>query len=215
MTLNTYFRSSKQIQEKTISTEYPSKLSSEPQGVGANLVKDAAQYSNRPSEYKLLENDLIMRENELQFSSMASKHYTSSSAQTQIQSRERDSHQNFGNQVHQYEKVSSSKRRTPHGFDPRVGNKHEVKTSKNTVTESDVISANELQHHNSPYVSNVSDANLTKDNVNSKTLTYSSAHKSKSHAKRARNRSLEMVIDDDKADSSPSRSRYITYEHES
>ena len=86
---------------------------------------------------------------------MASKHYTSSSAQTQIKSRERDPEQNFGNQVHQYEKVSSSKRRNPHGFDPRVGNKHEIKTSKNTVTESDVISANELQHHNSPYVPNV------------------------------------------------------------
>ena len=105
--------------------------------------------------------------------------------------------------------MPSSKRRTHHGFDQRVGNKHETKTTKNTVTENDVISANEQQHHNSPYLPTASDANVNKDNMNSKTLNFSSAHKSKARDKRARNRSLEMVIDDDKADSSPSRSRYV------
>ena len=105
--------------------------------------------------------------------------------------------------------MPSSKRRTHHGFDQRVGNKHETKNTKNTVTENDVISANEQQHHNSPYLPTASDANVNKDNTNSKTLNFGSAHKSKARDKRARNRSLEMVIDDDKADSSPSRSRYI------
>ena len=105
--------------------------------------------------------------------------------------------------------MPSSKRRTHHGFDQRVGNKHETKNTKNTVTENDVISANEQQHHNSPYLSTASDANVNKDSSNSKTLNFGSAHKSKARDKRARNRSLEMVIDDDKADSSPSRSRYI------
>ena len=102
----------------------------------------------------------------------------------------------------------NTKRRNPNGFEQRGVNKHEGKSLKPTVTENDVISANEQQHHNSPYLQTASDANVNKDKVNSKTLTYGSERKSKAHSKRARNRSLEMVIDDDKADSSPSRSRY-------
>ena len=102
----------------------------------------------------------------------------------------------------------NTKRRNPNGFEQRGVNKHEGKSLKPTVTENDVISANDQQHHNSPYLQTASDANVNKDKVNSKTLTYGSERKSKAHSKRGRNRSLEMVIDDDKADSSPSRSRY-------
>ena len=42
--------------------------------------------------------------------SMASKHFTPSSFQTQVQSRDRDPQQGFGSQVYQYEKGNFAKK---------------------------------------------------------------------------------------------------------
>ena len=102
------------------------------------------------------------------------------------------------------------KRRNPNGFEPQHSSKHENKTLKvSRAPDSSEAASNELQHHNPIIIQTTSDVNTKKTSINSKTLTYgSSTQKNKAHSKRARNRSLEMVIDDDKADSSPSRSRY-------
>ena len=168
---------------------------------------------------------------------MASKHFTSSTAQAQAQPREPEA-QSFGSQMYQYERgkleieywksilsdcgllitmlnifylcfeilASNVKRRNPNGFES-LTNKIENKALKPEATENDGVTSNEHQPHN-PYIASASEGNSNKNHFNSKTLTYGNTHKSKAHSKRARNRSLEMVIDDDKADSSPSRSRY-------
>ena len=102
--------------------------------------------------------------------------------------------------------VTSSKRRNPQGFEGH-SHKKENKNLKSTLSDPIGPPSNDLPPH-SPLLASLSDANNThKINANNKTINPLQPHKSKAHSKRARNRSLEMVIDDEKADSSPSRSR--------
>ena len=97
------------------------------------------------------------------------------------------------------------KKRNPNGFEP-LNKKYENKILISGTTETVGIPTNE-QHHHVLQTTKTSDASSTTNNTISKAITCSGNHQSKAHSKRARNRSLEMVIDDEKADSSPSRSR--------
>ena len=97
------------------------------------------------------------------------------------------------------------KKRNPNGFEP-LSKKYENKSLISTTAENVGVATNE-QHHLVPQIPNTSDASSNGNNANSKASKSSGNHQSKAHSKRARNRSLEMVIDDEKADSSPSRSR--------
>ena len=100
----------------------------------------------------------------------------------------------------------SSKRRNPQGFEGH-SHKKENKNLKSTLSDPIGPPSNDLPPH-SPLLASLSDANNAHNiNANNKTMIPMQPHKSKAHSKRARNRSLEMVIDDEKADSSPSRSR--------
>ena len=102
--------------------------------------------------------------------------------------------------------VTSSKRRNPQGFEGH-SHKKENKNLKSTLSDPIGPPSNDLPPH-SPLLASLSDANTTHKTIaNNKTINPMQPHKSKAHSKRARNRSLEMVIDDEKADSSPSRSR--------
>ena len=66
-----YYRSSKLPQERPMTNVHTIKRAMEPKPVedGINFNQDPTQHHHRQtSEYKSLENDLIMRENEMQFS---------------------------------------------------------------------------------------------------------------------------------------------------
>ena len=102
--------------------------------------------------------------------------------------------------------ATNSKRRNPQGFEGH-SHKKENKSLKSTLSDPIGPPSNDMPPH-SPLLASLSDANNThKTNANNKTINPMQPQKSKAHSKRARNRSLEMVIDDEKADSSPSRSR--------
>merc|ERR1712228_224230 len=72
------------------------------------------------------------------------------------------------------------------------------KNLKSTLSDPIGPPSNDLPPH-SPLLASLSDANNPhKINANNKTINLMQPHKSKAHSKRARNRSLEMVIDDER-----------------
>ena len=101
--------------------------------------------------------------------------------------------------------VTHIKKRNPNGFEP-ISNKYDDKCAIPTTTVRTTGVLIEMSHP-STQVPNTSDASIKSMRTNMKTIPYTGTHQSKAHSKRARNRSLEMVLDDEKADSSPSRSR--------
>ena len=64
------FRSSKLTQDPTVSNVHSLKRMAEPKVLqdGNTVVTEILPYHVKPNEYQSLENDLVMRENEMQFS---------------------------------------------------------------------------------------------------------------------------------------------------